>query len=75
MKYRRYYQRVLKDRLTALRKVRHAAKCHAGGALENACGMSAQGGTRPLAAFLTNMSVDGTLAPLTNSRQGFPTLK
>lgn len=23
MKYRRYYQRVLKDRLTALRKVRH----------------------------------------------------
>ena len=35
MKYRRYYQRVLKDRLTALRKVRHAAVCHAGGALEN----------------------------------------
>lgn len=24
MKYRRYYQRVLKDRLTALRKVRYA---------------------------------------------------
>lgn len=27
MKYRRYYQRVLKDRLTALRKVRHAVFC------------------------------------------------
>lgn len=27
MKYRRYYQRVLKDRLTALRKVRFAGFC------------------------------------------------
>lgn len=28
MKYRRYYQRVLKDRLTALRKVRYAVYCY-----------------------------------------------
>lgn len=37
MKYRRYYQRVLKDRLTALRKVRHATVCSAGAILENVC--------------------------------------
>lgn len=37
MKYRRYYQRVLKDRLTALRKVRHAAVCSNDGTLESVC--------------------------------------
>lgn len=39
MKYRRYYQRVLKDRLTELRKVRHAAVCPLHGALGNVCDM------------------------------------
>ena len=76
MKYRRYYQRVLKDRLTALRKVRYTATCQVCGAWENSCGISAQDGTRTLVAFLECVGCRcSSPAPGRTAARGFPTLK